>query len=88
VAEYRRLLEQGGFRVVTIMLVPRPTELEIGIDGWLTTFGRSFFDQFEGEEREEVLAEVIELLRPALCDADGRWTADHIRLRFAAERAA
>jgi len=33
-----------------------------------------------------VFAEVIELLRPALCDADGVWTADHIRLRFAAER--
>lgn len=88
VAEYRRLLEQGGFNVSSIALVPRPTELDIGIDGWLSTFGRSFFDQFEQPEREEVLAEVIELLRPALCDADGRWTADHIRLRFAAERAA
>ena len=32
--------------------------------------------------------EVIELLRPSLCDADGVWTADHIRLRFAAERVA
>jgi hypothetical protein len=88
VAEYRRLLERGGFRVSTIMLVPRPTELDIGIDGWLKTFGRSFFDQFEGDEREAVLAEVIGLLRPALCDADGVWTADHIRLRFAAELAA
>ena len=34
----------------------------------------------------QVFSEVIELLRPALCDADGVWTADHIRLRFAAER--
>ena len=88
VAEYRRLLEQGGFGVRSIALVPRPTELDIGIEGWLRTFGRSFFDQFEEPERDEVLAEVIELLRPALCDADGRWTADHIRLRFAAERVA
>jgi SAM-dependent methyltransferase len=88
VAEYRRLLEEGGFRVTAIRLVPRPTELDIGIDGWLRTFGRSFFDQFDGDEREAVLAEVIELLRPALCDADGVWTADHIRLRFAAELAA
>jgi hypothetical protein len=86
VAEYRRLLEQGGFAVKTIMLVPRPTTLDIGIKGWLETFGRSFFDQFEESERGQVFAEVIELLRPALCDADGVWTADHIRLRFAAER--
>jgi hypothetical protein len=28
----------------------------------------------------------MELLRPSLCDSDGRWTADHIRLRFAAVR--
>jgi SAM-dependent methyltransferase len=86
VAEYRRLLEQGGFAVRAIMLVPRPTELDIGIRGWLETFGRSFFEQFEEPERAEVFSEVIELLRPALCDADGVWTADHIRLRFAAER--
>jgi hypothetical protein len=86
VAEYRRLLEQGGFAVKAIMLVPRPTELDIGIKGWLETFGRSFFEQFEEPERGEVFAEVIELLRPALCDADGLWTADHVRLRFAAER--
>jgi hypothetical protein len=88
VADYKRRLEQGGFNVTTMMLVPRPTELDIGMDGWLKTFGRSFFEQFEGAERDEVLAEVMELLRPSLCDADGVWTADHIRLRVAAEKSA
>jgi len=34
------------------------------------------------------VGEVAELLRPSLCDAKGTWTADHIRLRFAAERGA
>lgn len=87
-AEYRRLLETGGFRVTSIAIVPRPTPLEIGMDGWLKTFGRSFFEQFPEPVRGEVLAEVLDLLRPSLCDADGIWTADHIRLRFAAERAA
>jgi SAM-dependent methyltransferase len=86
VAEYRRLLDEGGFTVNSIALVPRPTPLDIGMEGWLKTFGRSFFEQFEEPERSEVLAEVMELLRPSLCDADGRWTADHIRLRFAAMR--
>ena len=66
--------------------LPRPTPLDIGIQGWLETFGRSFFEQFEEPERGRVFAEVVELLRPSLCDADGVWTADHIRLRFAAER--
>jgi SAM-dependent methyltransferase len=85
VAEYRRLLEQGGFAVTSIMLIPRPTELDVGIEGWLRTFGRSFFDQFEGGEKDDVLAETVALLRPSLCDADGIWTADYVRLRFAAE---
>ena len=51
--------------------MPRPTPLDIGIRGWLETFGRSFFEQFEEPERAEVFSEVIELLRLALCDADG-----------------
>ena len=85
-AEYGRLLEQGGFTVREVTLVPRPTPLKTGMEGWLRTFGRSFFDQFQEPERDEVLKEVMELLRPSLCDASGAWTADHVRLRFFAER--
>ena len=84
VAQYRRLLEAGGFRVETIALVPRATPLATGIEGWLETFGRSFFEQFAAPQYGQVLAEVVELLRPSLCDSDGTWTADHIRLRFKA----
>ena len=87
-AEYGRLLEQKGFTVREVMLVPRPTPLKTGMEGWLRTFGRSFFDQFQEPERDEVLKEVMELLRPSLCDARGAWTADHVRLRFFAERGA
>ena len=35
-----------------------------------------------------MVGEVIELLRPSLSDTRGQWTADHIRLRFFAERGA
>ena len=88
VDEYRELLTEGGFIVREIALVPRPTQLKTGMEGWLRTFGRSFFDQFSEPERSEVLAEVVDLLKPSLCDEKGVWTADHIRLRFFAERAA
>ncbi|MGV1014587.1 MAG: class I SAM-dependent methyltransferase [Methyloceanibacter sp.] len=84
--EYGRLLTEGGFTVREVTLVPRPTPLKTGMEGWLRTFGRSFFDQFEEPERTEALKEVMELLRPSLCDTKGQWTADHIRLRFHAER--
>jgi hypothetical protein len=58
------------------------------MEGWLRTFGRSFFDQFPEPDRTAALKEVIELLRPSLCDSRGRWTADHVRLRFSAEQQA
>ena len=51
VEEYGRLLTEGGFTVREIELVPRPTLLKTGIEGWLRTFGRSFFDQFPEPER-------------------------------------
>jgi SAM-dependent methyltransferase len=85
-AEYGRFLTEGGFSVKNIELVPRPTPLKTGMEGWLRTFGRSFFDQFPVPERTEVVGEVLELLRPSLCDSRGQWTADHVRLRFFAER--
>ena len=66
--------------------MPRPTPLKTGMDGWLRTFGRFFFDQFPEPDRTVVLNEALDLLRPSLCDTQGRWTADHVRLRFSAER--
>lgn len=86
VEEYSSLLTKLGFSVREIALVPRPTSLKTGMEGWLRTFGRSFFEQFEEPERTVALSQALELLRPSLCDSHGRWTADHIRLRFSAER--
>ena len=83
--EYRARLEARGFRVGFARLIPRPTPLPGDIGGWLETFARPFTDAVDEDEREPLLDEVREVLRPALCDA-GQWTADYVRLRFAAER--
>lgn len=82
--EYSALLEQGGFTVEAIGLFPRPTPLPTGMAGWLMTFRKPFFDQFSESERAAVAAEVEALLRPSLRDSKGNWTADYVRLRFAA----
>ena len=55
---------------------------------WLETFAESFTAPLPPAERPAFLAEVRDALRPALCDAAGRWTADYVRLRFAADRPA
>ena len=87
VDDYRGRLERAGFEVDYIALIPRPTPLPAGIEGFLETFAGNFFRDLDAEERARAKAEVAELLKAALCDGAGRWTADYIRLRFAAHLA-
>ena len=84
VAEYRGRLERQGFEVGQIMLLPRPTDLPTGMAAWLETFAGPLLAGVAAAERETVRAEAVALLRPVLRDGAGRWTADYVRLRFAA----
>jgi len=86
VADYRRRLERAGFDVTTIALIPRPTPLPGRMTEWLETFAESFTSALPPSQRPSFLAEVEEALRPDLRDSDGRWTADYVRLRFAANK--
>jgi trans-aconitate methyltransferase len=83
-AEYRGRLERRGFRVDWIALIPRPTPLPGDVTGWLETFAETFTALVPAAERPAFVAEVREVLRPALADAAGNWTADYVRLRVAA----
>jgi trans-aconitate methyltransferase len=85
-ATYRRLLESVGFTVQSIDLIPRPTPLPNGMDSWLNTFRNGVLDHLNPAARATALAATIALLKPVLCDADGNWTADYVRLRFHATR--
>ncbi|HUC53877.1 MAG TPA: class I SAM-dependent methyltransferase [Candidatus Cybelea sp.] len=84
VEEYSLLLDKAGFSISTIALIPRPTPLPGDVTGWLETFAESFTACLPPAERPAYIAEVREALRPELADAEGRWTADYVRLRFAA----
>ncbi len=83
--EYRAKLEAHGFRVREIRLFPRPTLLPTGMAGWLRTFGIARFEGVPPELGSQIEAEIVELLRPALCDAAGQWTADYVRLQAIGE---
>jgi hypothetical protein len=80
------MLETHGFEVRRIALIPRPTPLKTGMASWLRLFNTPFFDQF-GEGFDAAVKETEELLRFALCDAEGNWTADYVRLRVEAVKA-
>jgi trans-aconitate methyltransferase len=82
--DYRDRLESRGFNVDYIALIPRPTPLPGDISDWLETFCESFLSLLPEGERAGYIEEVREVLRPELFDSHGRWTADYVRLRFAA----
>lgn len=84
--EYGRRLRARGFRVESARLTPRPTPLAGDIADWLETFAERFLLAVEPWERAGLLCEVREALRADLCAEDGCWSADYVRLRFAATR--
>jgi len=86
-AEYRERLECGGFAVDYIELIPRPTPLPTGMAAWLETFGETLLRLVPADDRIAARDEVVETLRPFLCDTAGQWTADYVRLRFTAHLA-
>jgi len=53
---------------------------------WLETFGESFTSALPADSRRDHLVEVESALAPKLCDPSGKWTADYVRLRFAATK--
>jgi trans-aconitate methyltransferase len=81
-ALYRLLLEAAGFTIQSIDLIPRPTPLSNGMEPWLNTFRNGVLDQLDPTDRATTVTNTVALLKHTLCDADGNWTADYVRLRF------
>jgi trans-aconitate methyltransferase len=86
VDDYRARLERARFEVDYIELIPRPTPLPTNLAGWLELFAQPLLNRLPADQRPQAIDEVVEMLRPVLCDEQGRWTGDYIRLRFAARR--
>jgi len=86
VEDYRGKLETRGFVVKTIALIPRPTPLPGSLVAWLETFAQSFLAPLPVAERAQFLADVENHCRSTLCDANGKWTVDYVRLRFSATK--
>jgi len=82
--DYETRLRKAGFVPLSVQLIPRPTPLPTGMRGWLDTFANPFCAALPESDRSSFLDEVTALLKPVLCDTQGRWTADYTRIRFAA----
>lgn len=85
-AEYEELLRAGGFDVRLIEIHHRPTPLPTGAAGWIETFGDPFLGDLDADTAQAVAATAVELVEVSMRDSHGNWTADYVRLRFAAVR--
>lgn len=82
--EQVRRLEMAGFVVEEVVMQARPTVVDMGMEGWLEALAGTVLAKVPGARREIVGRRVVEMLRPALIDSDGKWTVDYVRLRFKA----
>ena len=86
-ADFTRRLAAAGFTPASVEVIPRPTPLPSGMAAWLRTFAGPILEQLPPAAQATAVDEVLDLLRWSLCDERGQWTADYVRLRFAARAA-
>ena len=84
--EYRGFLQAMGFSVDSIALFPPPTRLPENVGAWIETFAQPDTSALPANQTRGFISEVVEALRPVLCDAKGNWHADYVRLRFSATK--
>lgn len=79
------MLAENGFEVKEAELVPRMTELDTDIKGWIETFGFAFFEHLSNDEEcKQVAQEVQDYLQPSFQREDGKWVIMYVRLRVIA----
>ncbi|MFK5951215.1 MAG: methyltransferase domain-containing protein [Methylococcales bacterium] len=82
---YRAELQDNGFVVNYIELIPRPTPLQSGAREWLKIFSKGITKNLSPSQLEQFLGEVERLVSPKLF-IDNEWVTDYVRLRFHADK--
>ena len=88
VGEYRAMFDRLAFEVRSLELFDRPTPLPGSLSDWLETFAGRLLASVPPGDRDGLLDDVSARCAPMLRDAQGHWTLDYVRLRFAAVRLA
>ncbi|RXJ93529.1 SAM-dependent methyltransferase [Malaciobacter molluscorum] len=81
--EYKKLLENNGFKVEYIELIPRLTQID-DITNWLDVFANGITQNLTNEEKIIFKKEVKELLKEKQYNQIDGWSADYVRLRVKA----
>ncbi|HHH53238.1 MAG TPA: class I SAM-dependent methyltransferase [Bacteroidetes bacterium] len=81
--DYKQLLENNGFKVEYIELIPRPTKID-DISNWLDIFANGIISHLTNEQQVQFKQEVREILKPKIYSEKDGWVADYVRLRLKA----
>ena len=81
--DYKKLLEDNGFKVEYIELIPRPTSID-DISNWLDIFANGIVSHLTNEQQLNFKQEIREILKPKIYTEKNGWVADYVRLRFKA----
>jgi len=81
--DYKKLLEDNGFEVEYIELIPRPTKID-DISNWLDIFANGIISNLTNEQQIEFKNEVRKILKPKIYTEQDGWVADYVRLRLKA----
>src|SRR5690606_21566047 len=85
--EYASALNDAGFSVEYIELIPRPTPLSSGVIEWVRIFADHLISQLATKDVERFLLKVEERAKPWLYSTSQGWVADYVRIRFEARKA-
>ncbi|EAZ91555.1 class I SAM-dependent methyltransferase [Crocosphaera chwakensis] len=80
--EYKNHLENNGFDVIDISLIPRPTPLKTGVKEWLKIFANHIVSGMPTDMETVFLTQTEQLVKPILYTEKDGWVADYVRLRF------
>ena len=83
--DYRQLLEENGFVVEYIELIPRATKID-DISNWLDIFANGIVSHLSDEQQEQFKQEVRVILEPKIYLNEDGWVADYVRLRLKATK--
>jgi len=81
--EYKSILEEYGFEVRYIELIPRPTPID-DIANWLILFTNGFTKHLSDSKQKQFRDEVRELLKETNYSPKDGWVADYVRIRVEA----
>ena len=83
ISEYKKLLEENGFRVEYIKSIPRATSID-DINNWIDLFTKDLTKSLNNEQIKIFKSEVKEILKKSNYSKKEGWIADYVRLRVKA----